>query len=395
MHVLIADKLSAKTVASLQALGCEVSVRPELSADDLPEEIGSAQILVVRSTKVTAATIEAAKELELIIRAGSGYDTIDVQAASARGIHVANCPGKNANAVAELTIGLLIAADRQIASACADLRAGRWKKKRYGEAYGLKNRTLGLLGFGSIGQAVSRAALGLQMKVMAWSRSLTDDVAEEHEVRRAESPAQIAACDAVSVHLPSTAETKHIVGHEFLSQMRDGAILVNTSRGPLVDTAALREAIRSKHLRVALDVYEQEPPGGEATFDDVSLAAEITGTPHIGASTEQTSEAIAAEVVRIVRVFRETGRPCGSVNLCQRSPATCQLVVRHLNQVGVLAGVLDGLREEQINVEEMENMIFEGALAASCTLRLDGQPSTQLLQQLRVNPAILHVTLAQ
>ncbi len=395
MHVLIADKLSAQTVACLEKLGCEVSVRPELTADDLAAQIGSANILVVRSTKVNTATIEAASDLELIIRAGSGYDTIDVNAASARGIHVANCPGKNANAVAELTIGLLIAADRQIASACADLRAGRWKKKQYGQSFGLKGRTLGLLGFGSISQAVSQAALGLQMRVLAWSRSLTDDVAEAHEIRRAEALAQIAACDAVSIHLPSTPETKHIVGREFLSRMRDGAILINTSRGPLVDTEALREAIASKHLRVALDVYENEPSGGEATFEDSSLAAAITGTPHIGASTEQTSEAIAAEVVRIVRVFQETGRPCGSVNLCQRSPATCQLVVRHLNQVGVLAGVLDGLREEQINVEEMENMIFEGAHAASCTLRLDGEPSPRMIEQLRGNPAILHVTLAK
>ncbi len=392
MHILIADSLSVTAVSELEALGLQVTVRPELTAEDIAGAIRDIDVLVVRSTRVTAACLENARSLGLVVRAGSGFNTIDVSTASARGIHVANCPGKNANAVAELAIGLLIAADRQIVDACVDLRNGLWKKKAYGAARGLNGRQLGLLGFGSIGRAVARAAIGLEMRVCAWSRSLDDTTAAEHSVTRAESAEQIAdESDAVSIHLPLTDQTRHFINRDFLERMSERSILVNTSRGELVDSEAVQAAITSKQLRFATDVFEKEPAGGEAEFESTRFAAQITATPHIGASTAQTSEAIAAEVVRIVKEYLATGRPPGSVNLCRRSPATVQLVVRHFNQVGVLASVLDGLRGEQINVEEMENMIFEGAHAASCTLRLDGNPSEELLVLLRQNQAILQV----
>jgi D-3-phosphoglycerate dehydrogenase / 2-oxoglutarate reductase len=392
MKVSIVDKLSSETVTSLQRLGVAVEVCANLSAQTLPGAIAETDILVVRSTKVTAEAIEAAPQLSLVIRAGAGVDTIDLAAASARGIYVANCPGKNTAAVAELAIGLLIAADRRIVDATVAMRNGAWQKKEFGKARGLSGRTLGILGFGAIGRATAHRAAGLGMKVVAWSRSLTPEAAEQAGVAYAASPVALAAAsDAVSVHLASAPETKHLVSRDFLDAMKPGSILVNTSRGPLVDTQALRTAIAEKGLRVGLDVFEGEPAGGEAPWTDTELASLVTCTPHIGASTDQASEAIAAEVVRIVETFLKTGHPAGTVNFCARSPATHRLVVRHYDRVGVLAAVLDGLREEGINVEEMENLVFAGAQAACCSMLLNQAPSPQLVAGLRRNANILHV----
>ncbi len=191
---------------------------------------------------------------------------------------------------------------------------------------------------------------------------MNEKIAEEFGVGCAATPLALAvAADAVSVHMASTPETKHTVNKKFLDAMKPGTILVNASRGNLVDTQALRAAIAEKGLRVGMDVFENEPTGGEAEFADKELAAMVSATPHIGASTDQAAEAIAGEVVRIVERFLKTGHPAGTVNLCMKSPATHRLVVRHYNRVGVLAAVLDGLREEGINIAEMENTIFAGA----------------------------------
>ncbi len=394
MKVLIADKLSDKTVSALKKLGMEVTVNPELTADNLPQAIGDSDILVVRSTKVTSKTIEAAPNLSLIIRAGAGVNTIDLNAANARGIYVSNCPGKNTEAVAELAIGLLIAADRQIPNATSDLRNGSWKKKEYGKARGLKGRTLGIIGLGAIGRAVARRALGLEMKVIAWSRNLTEEAAQELGVVRVSDPKTLAQqSDAVTIHVAYKEETHHMVNQSFLDSMKPGAILINTSRGEVVDTQALKDAVRTKKLRVGMDVFENEPTGGEAPFVDKELAAMVTATPHIGASTDQASEAIADEVVRIVKSFQETGVPVNTVNIRARSSATQSLVVRHYNRVGVLAGILDKLRNDGINIEEMTNIIFEKSKAACCTLLLDGAPSNERLVEMQKDENIIEVAL--
>lgn len=394
MNVLIVDKLSAEVVTALERLGLQVEVCNDLDAATLPSIVGLTDILVVRSSKVAAAVIRAAPRLSLIIRAGAGVDTIDLAAASERGIYVANCPNKNTAAVAELAIGLLVAADRRIVDATVAMRGGAWRKKEFGKARGLAGRTLGILGFGAIGKAVAARAAGLEMQVIAWSRSLTPEAAEAQGVGYATSPQELAAvCDAVSIHLALTPETKHLVGSQFLDALRPGAILINTSRGPLLDTAALRVAIAAKGLRVGLDVFEGEPAAAEAVWTDKELASLVTATPHVGASTDQASEAVAAEVVRIVDLFVRTGHPAGIVNLCSHSPAKFRLIVRHLNRVGVLAFILDGLREEGINVEEMENTIFAGAAAACCSMLLDQSPSASLVDCMRNNRDILHVML--
>ncbi len=391
MKILIADKLSPLVVDELQKEGADIEVSPELTADTLGSAIPDAEVLVVRSTKVTMKTIEAAKNLSLIVRAGAGVNTIDLEAAGRHGVHVANCPGTNTAAVAELAMGLIIACDRHIADATADMRRGKWGKKKYGKANGLKSRTLGIVGMGSIGKALARAAQGFGVNVVGWSRSLTPRVAEELSIGFCRTPQELAEkSDIVSVHLAANRETFHLIGSDFLDRMKEGAILVNTSRGEVVDTAALKKAIDSKNLKVGLDVYEDEP-GGE-DFKDTALAGAIVCTPHIGASTEQASEAVAQAVVEVIKHYMETGKPLNAVNL-RNKRSHISLIVRHYNRVGVLAGVLDVLKNADVNIEEMENTIFEGGQAASCTLVLDKTPGTDSLDRIRNAPDIIQVML--
>jgi D-3-phosphoglycerate dehydrogenase len=392
--ILIADKLAPAAIEALESMQSSITNLPDLTAEKIPEVIGDAEILIVSSTKVTKETIDAAPALSLIIRAGAGVNTIDLQEASARGIHVANCPGKNSDAVAELAIGLLIAADRRIASAATDMKNGSWKKKEYGNARGLKGRTLGVIGIGTIGKGVIRRALALDMNIVGWSRSLTAAAAEKLNIEYAASPLEVAGkADAITLHIAANKDTTHLVNETFLDKMKDGAILINTARGEVVDTKAIKEAIQKKGLRVALDVFEDEPKGGIAEFNDVELAKLATCTPHIGASTGQSTEAIASEVVRIMKAYNETGMPLHVVNIQEKTLSKYNLVVRHFNKVGVLAGVLDNLKDLDINVEEMQNTIFSGGTTATCTLKLDSKPTKEIIETLNGEKDIIHVEL--
>lgn len=394
MNILIADKLSDRALKDLESLGASLRVEPSLGADDLPAAIGDADILIVRSTKVTADAIDAGTSLSLIIRAGAGVNTIDLEHASSRGIHVANCPGRNADAVAELAMGLIIACDRRIAEQAADLKAGRWDKKGYGKAPGLRGRTLGIIGYGSIGKGVAARARSFGMPVIAWSRSLTPERAEEAGIGYCATPLDVAKnADAISLHLAASPDTRNMVNADFLAAMKDGAILVNTARGEVVDQEALEKAIDDKGLRVGLDVYAGEPAATDNEFPHTALAGKITGTHHVGASTDQASEAIAAETVRVVKAYMETGKPANPVNAQDRSPAPYGLVVRHFNRVGVLAGVLDALREADVNVEEMENAIFSGGTAAVCTLMLDQKPSAAVVETINAAEDVIQASL--
>jgi len=394
MKILIADKLSPKAIDALDKIGAGITSNPDLKAEELSEAIGDANVLIVRSTKVYAETIEAGKSLELIIRAGAGVNNIDLEKASSSGVYVSNCPGKNSDAVAELALGHIIACDRRIVDASLDLRSGNWKKKAYQNAAGLKGRTLGIIGLGSIGSALAKLAKGLDMRVIAWSRSLTPDRADELDLVYCESIAEVAAnADAVSVHLAVTPDTKHLLNTKFFNKMKDRAIFVNTSRGEIVDTAALCKAIDEKALRVGLDVFENEPGSGIAEFDQVDLAGLITGTPHIAASTNQASEAIADEVVRIVDSLIKTGKPINAVNSRNKTEDGTILMIRHYNRVGVLASVLDALREAEINIEDMENNIFNGSAAAIASLKLDKTPSADVISEISSNKSIIQISI--
>jgi D-3-phosphoglycerate dehydrogenase len=334
---------------------------------------------------VPAEVFASASALSLVVRAGAGVNTIDVAAASRRGVYVANCPGQNSIAVAELAIGLLVALDRRIPDNVALLRAGKWDKKSFSEAEGLYGRTLGLAGLGAIGREVARRAQALGMKVIAWSRSLDEARAKELGVERFPDLVALARrADALSVHLPLSKETRGAVGRPVLEALRPGAIFLNTARAEVVDQEALLDLARAGRIRVGTDVFPGEPEKGQADFDSpLGKLANVYGTHHIGASTAQAQDAIARETVRIVESFLRTGKVPNCVNVARKTPARARLVVRHYDKVGVLANVLGLVREAGINVEEVQNTVFEEAQAASCAIDLDEKPPADLLARIR------------
>lgn len=392
MKVLVADKFEQSGLDALQAVGCEVLFQPDASGESLVAAIRDslAPVLVVRSTQVTTAMLDAGA-LSLIVRAGAGVNTIDVAGASERGIYVSNCPGKNSIAVAELTMALILAIDRRIADNVADLRVGKWNKKEYARARGLMGQTLGLLGFGHIGQEVARLARAFGMTVLVWSRrfsendSARDKAAESFDIEIVPSAEDlIEQADVISVHLALTKDTRGFVNGALLSHARQGASFINTARAEVVDHEALAKAVKEQGLRLGLDVFANEPSAATGSFEDplVSLPG-VYGTHHIGASTEQAQEAIADETVRIIRTFKETGKVPNVVNLCTHTPATHMLVVRHRDKPGVLAHVFEYLRVARLNVQETENIIFDGAQAAVARINLDGAPSARALDAMQ------------
>ena len=386
MKVLIADQFEQSGIDAIVAAGCDVMYEPPLADQQLADALAARRpdVLIVRSTKVTEAMLAHAS-LSLIVRAGAGVNTIDVNAASRRGIYVSNCPGKNSIAVAELTLALILALDRRIAENVSDLRAGNWNKKEYSKARGLFGRTLGILGYGNIGQEVARRALAFGMRVVVWSRRFqepSDPRTPGPGVTVLHSPEALAEqADILSVHLALASDTRNLVSGTVFDRLRPGSYFVNTSRAEVVDHAALADAVRTRGIRVALDVFPKEPTASTGEFTDPLLTLPgVIGTHHIGASTDQAQEAIAAEAARIVRVYKETGKVPNVVNLATTTPATHMLVVRHRDRPGVLAHVFDHLRAGNLNVQETENVVFEGAEAAIARINLDGEPPAALLE---------------
>lgn len=411
MKVLIADKFEKSGVDGLTAAGCDVVYEPDLKDDTLTKAIADsgADVLVVRSTKVTEPMLESGR-LALVVRAGAGYNTIDVAAASKRGIYVSNCPGKNAIAVAELAWALMLAADRRIPDNVAELRAGKWNKKEFSKARGLYGATLGVLGAGNIASEVIKRAAAFGMPVVLWSRRFNgrsgplsdadaaaaglEAAARQTTITVAPSPRAVAEqADVLSIHLALGQETRGIVNDEVLANLKPGAIVINTARGEVMDHEALARAV-GRGVKAGLDVYANEPAGATGDFaDPIVQQPGVYGTHHIGASTDQAQEAIAAETVRIIRAYKETGRVPNVVNLARQTPARYRLIVRHRDRPGVLAHVFDHLREGNINVQETENIVFEGAEAAVASINLDGEPDAGLLERIRGNANILDLHL--
>ncbi|MDD4889161.1 MAG: 3-phosphoglycerate dehydrogenase family protein [Phycisphaerae bacterium] len=402
MNVFIADKLPGWCSAKIESLGAKAIAKSGLKEPELADAVrqADANVLIVRSTKVTRAVIDAAPSLALIIRAGAGVDTIDTDRAAERGIYVANCPGTNSAAVAELAIGLMLAVDRRIVENATDLRAGKWAKKEYSKADGIKGRTLGVLGVGAIGRLVIERAKALGMRVVAWSRSLTPEGAADLGVEFAAGPMDVAkAADVVSLHVAAAKETKGLVNAAFLAAMKPRAMLINTARGDVIDQAALIEALRAGKVRAGLDVYSGEPGAADTEFNSpLRDVPNWIGTHHIGASTEQAQDETAAMAVDIVADFLRTGQVANCVNM--QPPSTdlhggCRFVVRHMDKVGVLAGVLARLRDEGINVEDMENRIFRGATAAVCYLTLSKRPTAAVLASLQSDANIIRAAVVE
>ena len=397
MTILVADHIADVGIETLKRAGHEVVEQPTLAHDELLEALSShtPQVLVVRSTRVTAEALDASPHLSLIVRAGAGYDTIDVDGASSRGIFVANCPGKNSVAVAELTIGLILALDRRIPDNVVEARAGHWNKKAFAQAAGIKNRRLGVIGIGSIGEEVIRRAHAFDLKVIAWSRSLTREDADRMGVGWRSTPMEVAAdADIVTLHVAATPDTKHLANRAFFEAMSDGALFINTTRASVVDEEALAWAVDIKDLRVGLDVMVGEPSQKEGDFaHPLAGHPNVYMTHHIGASTQQAQNATAQEAARVVTTYDETGSVPNCVNLATQTPATHQITDRHRDKVGVLAAVLDEMRRVGWNIQEMDNLIFEGAQAASASIRFVGEPDDETLRRIENHDDVFAVTM--
>jgi len=397
MKVLLADRLPDEAVQRLTASGDEVIVMADLTADDLPAHIAGAEVLVVRSTKVTSATLDAADRLGLIVRAGAGTNTIDCARAAELSVFVCNVPGRNALAVAELAVGLMVAVDRHIADATIDSRNGRWNKKAYSKAAGLFGRTLGIIGLGDIGIATAERASGFGMNVIAVAKSSRSAEA----VMRAETAGVtfvdtidtlLAESDIVTLHVPGAESTKGMVDESFLSKMRAGATLINTSRGNVVDEAALIEAMDTRGIRAGLDVFADEPAGGAGEFQS-ALASHpnVVASHHVGASTEQAQAAVAAGTIDAIDSYR-VGEVANCVNLEVVPPRAATLTVRHLDKVGVLAAVLEALRKANLNISNMQNRVFAGSTAAVATIDVDQSVSSATIDTIQAISDVIHTS---
>ncbi|MEW6036083.1 MAG: hydroxyacid dehydrogenase [Candidatus Micrarchaeota archaeon] len=289
MRIVIADQMEDEVVGRIRALG-EVSYRPA----DLKAALAEADVLVVRSaTTVTRALISGTK-LRIVARAGVGLDNVDQEACVEKGIKVLNTPGASTNAVAELAVGLIIGALRNVQKAHHQMKGGRWEKKSL-TGREIEGSTLGIIGYGRIGAAVARKAHALGMKVIAYNPPprREDDIATfvDH------LDSFLAHADVISLHAALTESTKNIINRDTIAQMKDGAIVINTARGEMVDEDALYDAIKSGKLAgAALDVFRHEPYSGKLLeLDNVVL------TPHLGAATKEAQARIGDELVRLLK----------------------------------------------------------------------------------------------
>ena len=398
MKILFADAVDAGRVASLRAAGHECRLEPSLTADDLPAAVGDADAVVVRSTKVTAATIDNATNLALVVRAGAGTDNIDKAAASAAGVYVCNVPGRNAVAVAELTMGLLLAVDRHIADGAADLRAGTWNKARYTKADGLAGKTMAIIGLGDIGLAVAERAKAFGITVQAQRKTARSDAAQARirsvGVRLVDDQAELLSnADIVSIHVPKTDHTAAMVDAEFIAALPDGCIVLNTSRGEIVDEAALLYGLDHRGMRAGLDVFANEPGSSTGAFVS-KLAAHhaVVGSHHIGASTTQAQESVADGMIEVIDAFA-SGAMINCVNLASTSSGVSCISVRHRDLVGVLAKILNAISSSGHNVEQMQNQLFAGGDAAVATMNVDGTPTATTLDAINAIDEVIAVSL--
>ncbi len=312
MKVLVSDSISPKGVEILKKAGLEVDVKTGMKPGELKAYIGDYHGLVIRSaTKVTADIIEAATNLRVIGRAGSGLDNVDKAAATKKGIVVMNTPGGNTITTAEHTIALMFALARQIPQATASMKGGKWEKKRF-MGVELFNKTLGIIGLGNIGSQVAKKAQGLEMVVIAYDPFLSEDRARAMGIEKVELVKLFRRSDFITIHTPLTPETKNLINKETVKMMKDGVRIINCARGGIVNEADLYEAISSgKVAGAALDVFEKEP----AESDNPLLGLDnVVCTPHLGAATTEAQENVAIAVAEQIADYLVYGTIRNAVN---------------------------------------------------------------------------------
>lgn len=401
MKILIACKLPDAALNELRSLATVAAYEPDIRPEDLPAALDDVGILVVDRRRVGPECIAAASALQMIIRAGTSTANIALDEASLQGVFVTNCPLKDADAIAELTLGLVVALDRGLIEHAAVTRPGKAAPSGPGdarnlpEARGLAGRTIGILGFGAVCRQVARRAQAFDMNVLAWSANMTSDTQRPGDVEFCYHPRELARrSDVVTVYAPPERVEEPLIGPDFISSLRDGALVVHVGNPRVLDEAALAAALKAGRIRVASDVYsaDADAEGGRLR----SRLAELPGTivtQRLASATGQARAAIADEVVRIVRQFLVFGEVVNCVNLMERSPARWQLVLRLKDAVGVMAAIMDAIRADGVNAEEITSRVFTGARAAWCAIALDERPSNETLDTLRSLPGVMHLQL--
>lgn len=399
MRVLLADNFPEQFLPEIRKLGYECLFRPELGGAELAGALGGVHVLLVRSTPVPAEAIDAASDLGWIIRAGAGYNTIDCQAAARQAIWVSNVPRRNAIAVAELAMGLMLAIDRRIPDNVTAIRQNEWRKREFSKARGLHGRTLGIVGMGQIGFEVARRARAFGLKLLTVEKPRTFEALDEMRKLGVGTVPRLdelfAVSDIVSLHTPCTPETSGMVSADLLAQMRPGAWLINTARAELVDEEALLEAVDRQDLWVGIDVFSGESVAASGSGQSkLASHPRVYVTHHIGAATRQAQHAIAAEVVKMLADYAE-GRVRNVVNLGTLPPTGTFLTIRHIDQVGVLSGVLISIKSSGLNVQHMTNQVFYGAGTAVAVVQVQGEVSDTMVAELEGLPYIVGVTAHQ
>ncbi|MBI3592785.1 MAG: phosphoglycerate dehydrogenase [Nitrospirae bacterium] len=311
MKFLVSDNISSKGIEILKKAGLDVDVKTGLKPDELKSIIGEYHALIVRSaTKATAEIIEAAKNLRVIGRAGSGLDNVDKAAASKRGIVVMNTPGGNTITTAEHTIAMMFSVARKIPQANASMSQGQWEKKKF-MGIELFNKTLGVVGLGNIGGEVARRAQGLGMDVIAYDPFLNEEKAKEMGIEKVEMPELIKRADFITIHTPLTNETRNLINTETIKTMKEGVYIINCARGGIINEKELYEALESGKVGgAALDVFEKEPPQSNPLVGHPKVVC----TPHLGASTQEAQENVAIAVAEQIVDYLVHGTIRNAVN---------------------------------------------------------------------------------
>ena len=377
MKIVVADLFSPEGLAEMKKMGHNVVYEPkavdaafvELMRKEMPT------LLVVRSKKVTKAVIDVDPKLEMVIRAGAGYDTIDVDYCSAKGIYVCNCPGKNNVAVAELAMGLIVCLDRRIPENVQLLKEGKWEKGLFAECIGLKGRTVGLLGIGAVGREVCKRCLAFEMNVIAYDPYLPPEAFTAMGATRVMSVQEIATkSDIISLHVPATKETLHMINKAFLATMKPDAVMINTARGDLVvEEDLIAHLNEMKDFYYACDVIQGEPAAKKAPFESqLAKHPKVFATHHIGASTKQAESAIGVEAVRMVKEYGTTKTVCNCVNMATDIKVTHKISVKYASSVGILGAIMAVFTPYNLRIEEVRNEVFKERHACVAGINFTG-----------------------
>ncbi len=395
MKVVVACEFPESALRDLTSLGAELVYVPDCSADRLGELIRDAAILIVGRLRVSGETIHDARKLQMIVRAGTDPINIAIEEASAQGVFVCNCPDRAATAVAEYALGMLIALDRGYSDAPATARGAKRDAAAAPVGFGMAGRTLGLLGLGPMGVALAARARAFDMSILVWAQTLVPERSDRAFITVCASPRELMRrSDFVVIYAPSREGDSQVLTAELLEAAREDSRLVFIGAPGRIDLPALSSAIEKRRLRVGIDFQTIESAvESSVSRPDLQSLPTVLSSLRGSDQTLQAREAIALEAIRVIRRFLVSGEVVNCVNLVERSPATWQLVLRLRDAVGVMASVMDVIRSDGINAEEIATRVFSGARAAWCTVALDERPSMEALDSIRALEGVIHLEL--